>query len=93
MWPDHFFPFFFGVAEKRVWSGLQSLLVLAPSTVVVGVNDGNTICYYFIVTHTISIVPYKLVSLKFIACENGGEVTILKWKTLYDHEAATSFSH
>ena len=32
-WPDHFFPFFFGVAEKRVWSGLQSLLVLAPPTV------------------------------------------------------------
>ena len=29
-WPDRFFPFFFGVAEKRVWSGLQSLLVLAP---------------------------------------------------------------
>ena len=33
-WPDRFFPFFFGVAEKRVWSGLQSLLVLAPPTVV-----------------------------------------------------------
>ena len=30
-WPDRFFPFFFEVAEKRVWSGLQSLLVLTPS--------------------------------------------------------------
>ena len=61
-WPDHFFPFFFGVVEKRVWSGLQSLLVLAPPTVVRGVNGGNVICYSFIVTHAISVVLYKHIS-------------------------------
>ena len=61
-WPDRFFPFFFGVAEKRVWSGLQSLLVLAPPTVVGGVNGGNVICYCLIVTRAISVVLYKRVS-------------------------------
>ena len=32
-WPDRFFPFFFVVAEKRVWNSLQAVLVLAPSDV------------------------------------------------------------
>ena len=34
-WPDRFFPFFFVVAEKRVWSGLQMHLVLTPSNVLI----------------------------------------------------------
>ena len=29
-WPDRFFPFLFVVAEKRVWSGLHTHLVLTP---------------------------------------------------------------
>ena len=62
-WPDRFFPFFFGVAEKRVWSGLQPLLVLAPPAVLGGVNGGNVIYYCLIVTPTISVVLYKHVSL------------------------------
>ena len=62
-WPDRFFPLIFGVAEKRVWSGLQSLLILAPPTVVGSVNDGNVIFYCSIVTRTISTVLYKRVSL------------------------------
>ena len=70
-WPDRFFPFFFRVAEKRIWSGLQSLLVLAPPTVVGGVNDGNVICFCSIVTRAISIVLYKRVSS---LVRNGSEV-------------------
>ena len=42
-WPDRFFPFLFVVAEKRVWSGSHTHLVLAPPTVVGGVNRGNVI--------------------------------------------------
>ena len=34
-WPDRFFPFLFVVAEKRVWSGLQTHLVLTPSNVLI----------------------------------------------------------
>ena len=34
-WPDRFFPFLFVVAEKRVWSGLQTHLVLTPSKVLI----------------------------------------------------------
>ena len=34
-WPDRFFPFFFVVAEKRVWSGSQMQLVLAPRKVTI----------------------------------------------------------
>ena len=34
-WPDRFFPFFFGVAEKRVWTSSQATLVLAPSDVLI----------------------------------------------------------
>ena len=60
-WPDRFFPFFFGLAEKRFWSGLQSLLVLAPPTVVGGVNERNVIYYCFIVTRAIFLVVYKRV--------------------------------
>ena len=33
-WPDRFFPFLFVVAEKRVWSGLHTHLVLVPPTTV-----------------------------------------------------------
>ena len=44
------------MAEKRVWSGLQSLLVLASPAVVGGVNGGNVICYCLIVTRAISVV-------------------------------------
>ena len=29
-WPDRFFPFLFVVAEKRVWSGLHTHLILTP---------------------------------------------------------------
>ena len=56
---DPFFAFFFGLAEKRVWSGLQSLLVLAPPTMVGDVNEKNVIYYCFIVTCAISLVMYK----------------------------------
>ena len=60
--------------RKRIWSGLQSLLILAPPTAVGGVNDRNIICYCSTVTRAISIVLYKHVSLKFIGCENRSEV-------------------
>ena len=34
-WPDRFFPFLFVVAEKRVWSGSHTHLVLAPRKVTI----------------------------------------------------------
>ena len=34
-WSDRFFPFLFVVAEKRVWSGLHTRLVLAPRRVTI----------------------------------------------------------
>ena len=52
---------FLRVGGKRVWSGLPSLLVLAPPTVVGGVNERNVIYYCFIVTRAISLVVYKRV--------------------------------
>ena len=99
VWPDRFFPFFFGVAEKRVWSGLQSLLVLAPPAVMGGVNGGNVICYCLIVTRAISVVLYKRVSshIKSLWDKQKAEfqLTISKWSTMYEHlvcEAASSFN-
>ena len=56
------FSIFLWDGGKRVLSSLQSLFVLAPPTGG-GVNDGNVICYCSIVTHAISIVLYKHVSL------------------------------
>ena len=35
VWPDRFFPFLFVVAEKRVWSGSHTHLVLAPRKVTI----------------------------------------------------------
>ena len=43
-WPDRFFPFLFVVAEKRVWSGLQTHLVLTPSNVLINCII-NTLVY------------------------------------------------
>ena len=51
--PDRFFPFLFVEAEKRVWSGLHTHLVLAPPTVVGGENEENVIHIGFIVTSAI----------------------------------------
>ena len=34
-WPDHFFPFFFGVVEKRIWTSSQAPLILAPLDVLI----------------------------------------------------------
>ena len=34
-WPDRFFPLLFVVAEKRVWSGSHTHLVLAPRKVTI----------------------------------------------------------
>ena len=57
-----FFRFSLGWRKKGS-SGLQSLLVLVPPAVVGGVNGGNVIYYCLIVTHAISVVLYKRVSL------------------------------
>ena len=89
---------FFGVAEKRVWSALHLLLILAPPPRWGVLIMENMICYCSIVTRTISVVLYKCVSLKFIACEKWKwgllfQWTISKWKTLYEYlvrEAASS---
>ena len=43
-WPDRFFPYLFVVAEKRVWSGLQTHLVLTPSNVLINCII-NTLVY------------------------------------------------
>ena len=55
------------VAEKRVWSGLQLVLVMALPTVVGGVNDSiddsSVIFYCFVVTCSISFGLYKRNSL------------------------------
>ena len=42
-WPDRFFPFFFVVAEKRVWNSLQAVLVLTLPDGTGSVNQRNVI--------------------------------------------------
>ena len=40
-WPGRFFPFFFGVAEKRVWTSSQAALVLTLPHGTGSVNKRN----------------------------------------------------
>ena len=56
-----------------VWFTVATCLGIP--TAVEGVNDGKVICYCSIATHANSVVLYKRVSLKFIACKFRSEVS------------------